>query len=50
MRFRVAFVAALITTACALGATASASSAKTVWLCLPGHSPDPCAPSLSTTV
>ena len=26
------------------------ASAKTVWLCLPGHRPDPCAPGLSTTV
>ncbi|HUZ28632.1 MAG TPA: DUF3089 domain-containing protein [Solirubrobacteraceae bacterium] len=26
------------------------ASAKTVWLCLPGHHPDPCAPGLSTTV
>jgi Protein of unknown function (DUF3089) len=30
-------------------ATASASSAKTVWLCFPGQHPDPCAPGLSTT-
>ncbi len=29
---------------------ASAASAKTVWLCLPGHQPDPCKPGLSTTV
>jgi Protein of unknown function (DUF3089) len=34
----------------ALGAFATASSAKTVWLCFPGHSPDPCTPGLSTTV
>ena len=26
------------------------ASAKTVWLCLPGHKPDPCTPGLSTTV
>src|SRR5437763_15473597 len=26
------------------------ASAKTVWLCFPGHRPDPCAPGLSTTV
>ncbi len=32
------------------GAAASASSAKTVWLCKPGQSPDPCTPGLSTTV
>jgi hypothetical protein len=29
---------------------ASAASAKTVWLCKPGQSPDPCTPGLSTTV
>jgi Protein of unknown function (DUF3089) len=29
---------------------ASASSAKAVWLCKPGQSPDPCTPGLSTTV
>jgi Protein of unknown function (DUF3089) len=33
-----------------LALSAPAASAKTVWLCLPGHAPDPCAPSLSTTV
>jgi hypothetical protein len=32
-----------------LGA-ASAASAKTVWLCKPGQSPDPCNPGLATTV
>jgi len=26
------------------------ANAKTVWLCLPGHKPDPCTPGLSTTV
>ncbi len=31
-------------------AGASAASAKTVWLCFPGHKPDPCTPGLSTTV
>ena len=36
--------------AIALGAFAAASSAKTVWLCFPGHHPDPCNPGLSTTV
>ena len=36
--------------AIALGAFATASTAKTVWLCLPGHRPDPCTPGLSTTV
>ena len=37
----------------ALGLTlgvASASSARTVWLCKPGQRPDPCTPGLSTTV
>ena len=29
---------------------ASAASASTVWLCRPGMSPDPCTPSLTTTV
>jgi len=42
-------LACLVATVTLLTATA-ASSAKTVWLCLPGHSPDPCAPRLSTTV
>jgi hypothetical protein len=31
-------------------ALASSASAKTVWLCFPGHRPDPCTPGLSTTV
>jgi hypothetical protein len=31
-------------------AGASAAHAKTVWLCFPGHRPDPCTPGLSTTV
>jgi hypothetical protein len=31
-------------------AVAGAASARTVWLCKPGQSPDPCNPSLSTTV
>jgi hypothetical protein len=29
---------------------APAAPAKTVWLCLPGHHPDPCTSGLSTTV
>jgi hypothetical protein len=33
-----------------LGALAAGASAKTVWLCFPGHRPDPCTPGLSTTV
>jgi hypothetical protein len=40
-------VAALIAGAFALAA--APASAKTVWLCLPGHKPDPCTPGLSTT-
>jgi hypothetical protein len=31
-------------------ALAPSASAKTVWLCFPGHRPDPCTPGLSTTV
>ena len=38
-----------VTVALAL-AGAGSSHAKTVWLCFPGHHPDPCAPGLSTTV
>ncbi|MGP0047663.1 MAG: DUF3089 domain-containing protein, partial [Solirubrobacteraceae bacterium] len=35
----------------AIGAiVAPVANAKTVWLCLPGHKPDPCTPGLSTTV
>ena len=30
-------------------ALAPSASAKTVWLCFPGHHPDPCTPGLSTT-
>lgn len=33
-----------------LAALAGTSAAKTVWLCKPGHKPDPCTPGLSTTV
>src|SRR5579864_3147709 len=33
---------------CAIAAPVA--SAKTVWLCRPGHEPDPCTPGLSTTV
>src|SRR5665213_371312 len=29
---------------------AAPAAAKTVWLCQPGHKPDPCTPGLSTTV
>jgi hypothetical protein len=48
-RWTIALVAVLVA-ACAWAATASAASAKTVWLCKPGQSPDPCTPGLSTTV
>ena len=41
---------ALITAVVVFAAGASAASAKTTWLCLPGASPDPCTPGLSTTV
>lgn len=51
MRIRFALIAAVIAVASAIAAaTAPAASVKTVWLCLPGHQPDPCAPGLSTTV
>jgi hypothetical protein len=43
-------VGAALMTATAFGALAAGASAKTVWLCQPGHSPDPCTPGLSTTV
>jgi hypothetical protein len=50
----VRWVARLLALAAAAGlmmaGLAPAASAKTVWLCLPGSAPDPCAPSLSTTV
>ncbi len=32
------------------GTASQGASAKVVWLCQPGHRPDPCAPGLSTTV
>src|SRR5437763_10929840 len=41
---------AAVLTATAAGALAAGASAKTVWLCFPGHRPDPCTPGLSTTV
>jgi hypothetical protein len=41
----------LAATVCAWAAAGAAmASAKTVWLCRPGVSPDPCTPGLSTTV
>jgi hypothetical protein len=47
MRLRLALV---LVVACGCLAFAATGSAKTVWLCLPGHQPDPCTPGLSTTV
>jgi pimeloyl-ACP methyl ester carboxylesterase len=38
----------LVTAAFSLGA--ASADARTVWLCMPGKRPDPCAPGLSTTV
>jgi len=50
-RARVVFAA--VTAAVAVGAFAligaAPAGAKTVWLCFPGHKPDPCTPGLSTT-
>lgn len=46
----ISFVTAAAVTIWLAAAAAPAAGAKTVWLCLPGHVPDPCAPSLSTTV
>ena len=37
-------------TATVFGTLAAGASARTVWLCFPGHHPDPCTPGLSTTV
>jgi Protein of unknown function (DUF3089) len=34
----------------ALAIWCASAGARTVWLCLPGHRPDPCTPGLSTTV
>ena len=51
MRMRVsAIVVGSLMVAVAFAAAAPAGSAKTVWLCFPGHKPDPCTPGLSTTV
>ncbi len=41
---------ALAVAVLAIGASAAAASARTVWLCRPGQHPDPCTPGLSTTV
>jgi len=45
-----AVVACLAAAATAAAGAAPSAGAKTVWLCFPGHAPDPCAPGLSTTV
>ena len=45
-----ALVLALAVAVVALLGISSAASAKVVWLCQPGHRPDPCNVSLSTTV
>jgi hypothetical protein len=51
MRTRKATIAAgCAALALALAGSATGASAKTVWLCKPGHKPDPCTPGLSTTV
>ena len=42
--------AAIAVGALALAAASPAAAKAPVWLCLPGHSPDPCTPGLSTTV
>ncbi len=47
---RSGLLAACAAAACILAGAASAASVHTVWLCFPGHSPDPCTPGLSTTV
>jgi hypothetical protein len=43
-------IALLLVLAAVLGAASQSASAKVVWLCQPGHRPDPCTPGLSTTV
>ena len=40
----------LCAVAAVTAALAASASARTVWLCQPGHRPDPCASGLSTTV
>ena len=50
---RARVVLAAVRAAVAVGAFAlvgaAPAGAKTVWLCFPGHEPDPCTPGLSTT-
>jgi hypothetical protein len=51
MRVRLAaIVLGSVFAAIAFATSAPASSAKTVWLCFPGHRPNPCSLGLSTTV
>jgi hypothetical protein len=49
---RLLMAVSTLTAVVAVGCSAagSAASAKVVWLCFPGHKPDPCTPGLSTTV
>jgi hypothetical protein len=49
MKLRLLFPA-LLAALCFATVAAGSASAKTVWLCRPGQSPDPCTPGLSTTV
>jgi hypothetical protein len=49
-RLLTALTALTAVAAVACGAAGPAASAKVVWLCFPGHKPDPCTPGLSTTV
>ncbi len=50
IRTAAVLVAAAAALMLACGAFASGAGAKTIWLCKPGHQPDPCTPGLSTTV
>lgn len=50
MKRRVTGLAAALTVLTIALTAAASAGAKTVWLCQPGHRPDPCAPGLSTTV
>jgi hypothetical protein len=43
-------IAAAVAASLIVGVSNASAAAKPVWLCLPGHRPDPCAQSLSTTV
>jgi Protein of unknown function (DUF3089) len=50
MRVRMLLTTAVLTALVGVAALPAAASAKVVWLCFPGHKPDPCTPGLSTTV